>query len=283
MHRGWMDNPALGGAREPYCRRAAWAWLIENACWQDTKIDAGGKTIAIKRGQLCYSVRYLAEAWSWTPSAVQRFIERLKTDTMIDTVSDTRRLVITICNYEVYQAPKTKTDTPTDTVADTLPIQTRYSSDTNKKEGNKGKKEGKEEEGAPIGAALILHDPETAKKSSSRADAGTRLSKDWYLPMAWGQWALDRGVDHQTIRNEADQFRDHWISAPGSKGRKADWEATWRNWIRRNMKDAKHVKQSSSSKSEDLFDGLVNAAFDIMDAGAGAHNVVPLRTAASAW
>ncbi len=30
----------------------------------------------------------------------------------------------------------------------------------------------------------------------------------------------------------ADSFRDHWIAAPGSKGRKADWLATWRNWVR---------------------------------------------------
>ena len=28
-------------------------------------------------------------------------------------------------------------------------------------------------------------------------------------------------------------FCDHWKAAPGSKGIKAHWEATWRNWCRR--------------------------------------------------
>jgi hypothetical protein len=254
MHRGWMDNPALGGAREPYCRRAAWAWLIENACWQDGKVDAGGKTVSLKRGQLCYSVRYLAEAWSWSASAVQRYIERLKTDTMIDTASDTGRLIITICNYEVYQAPKSKTDTPTDTVADTLPIQTRYSSDTNKKEGNKGKKGKKEEEHTgevggvgevePVGspprqASNVIEFAPPAKAVEQpippKATNGSRLPTDWTLPSEWRSWALEQG--YQDPDAEAEQFRDYWVAAPGAKGRKADWLATWRTWVRRNMKD----------------------------------------------
>jgi hypothetical protein len=36
------------------------------------------------------------------------------------------------------------------------------------------------------------------------------------------------------IHNIADEFRDYWISVPGSKGVKLDWLATWRNWIRRS-------------------------------------------------
>jgi hypothetical protein len=28
-------------------------------------------------------------------------------------------------------------------------------------------------------------------------------------------------------------FRDYWKAQPGLKGVKADWEATWRNWCRR--------------------------------------------------
>lgn len=30
----------------------------------------------------------------------------------------------------------------------------------------------------------------------------------------------------------ADRFRDYWIAQPGAKGRKLDWPATWRNWVR---------------------------------------------------
>lgn len=27
-------------------------------------------------------------------------------------------------------------------------------------------------------------------------------------------------------------FFDYWIAQPGAKGRKLDWSATWRNWVR---------------------------------------------------
>jgi hypothetical protein len=30
-----------------------------------------------------------------------------------------------------------------------------------------------------------------------------------------------------------DEFRDYWIAQPGQKGVKTDWDATWRNWVRR--------------------------------------------------
>lgn len=39
-----------------------------------------------------------------------------------------------------------------------------------------------------------------------------------------------------------EEFRDHWISQPGAKGRKSDWTATWRNWCRRiNARDLERV------------------------------------------
>lgn len=30
----------------------------------------------------------------------------------------------------------------------------------------------------------------------------------------------------------ATRFYDYWIAVPGAKGRKLDWSATWRNWVR---------------------------------------------------
>ncbi len=76
-------------------------------------------------------------------------------------------------------------------------------------------------------AALPSPIPERQKTEAS----GTRLPKDWELPDSWRQWAererpdLDAGMT-------ADQFRDFWVAKPGKDGRKADWQATWRNWCR---------------------------------------------------
>lgn len=67
-----------------------------------------------------------------------------------------------------------------------------------------------------------------------KASKGTRLAKDWTLPEAWRTWALEARAElgYAGIDLEADKFRDHWHAATGSKATKADWLATWRNWIR---------------------------------------------------
>lgn len=70
----------------------------------------------------------------------------------------------------------------------------------------------------------------SSKKQISR---GSRLPRDWQLPRPWGQWAVDAGMAETRVRSEAEVFRDYWIAKPGKDGTKLDWEATWRNWIKR--------------------------------------------------
>lgn len=43
------------------------------------------------------------------------------------------------------------------------------------------------------------------------------------------------GITEQFLIAEHAKFLDHWAAAPGAKGRKVDWEATWRNWIRNSI------------------------------------------------
>lgn len=64
---------------------------------------------------------------------------------------------------------------------------------------------------------------------------GTRLDANWVLPKSWGEWAVAQGLDAATVRTIAEDFADHWHAAPGQRGRKADWQATWRRWIRREI------------------------------------------------
>jgi hypothetical protein len=137
MHRGWMDNPVLGGARDPFSRREAWIWLIEHACWQSKRVDIAGRTVELKRGQLSHSLRFLAKAWNWDEAKVRRFCVRLQQEKMIDAATDAGQTVITICNYDHYQVGSNSTDAAIDAVA----TQQRRSSDANKKEGKEGKKE----------------------------------------------------------------------------------------------------------------------------------------------
>lgn len=132
--RGTLDHPALSAGREPFCRRAAFCWLVEHAAWADLQLDVHGRTVTVRRGQLCYSVRDLARAWSWSPAKAHRFIERLKTDTLVDATADVGRLLITICNYNLFQPSGRAGGTHGGTAPDTGERHGRHGAGTQKKE-----------------------------------------------------------------------------------------------------------------------------------------------------
>lgn len=135
MERGWMENAVFLG--EPLDRRSAWVWLIEKAAYKQRKFDIKGKTVLLRRGQLTASITYLAKAWGWSSMRCRRYVARLEADGMIDRSTDTGQQVITICNYEDYQAKKSPHDIVTDIVTDTTATQQRHNSDTKQNKYNK--------------------------------------------------------------------------------------------------------------------------------------------------
>lgn len=80
----------------------------------------------------------------------------------------------------------------------------------------------------------VEHSPPAQPAATARAVRGSRLPADWQLPKAWGEWALQEkpGWAADDVRRCADKFRDHWHAATGRTATKADWQATWRNWVR---------------------------------------------------
>lgn len=66
---------------------------------------------------------------------------------------------------------------------------------------------------------------------SPKSPRGTALPKDWELPGDWRTWAEGARPDVDVL-TVADSFRDYWVAKPGKDGRKTDWLATWRNWVR---------------------------------------------------
>jgi hypothetical protein len=63
MSRNWQDHDLFAG--DEFSRRDAWAWLIANAAWKPTKTRIKGTSITLERGEMCFSVRFLAEKWGW--------------------------------------------------------------------------------------------------------------------------------------------------------------------------------------------------------------------------
>jgi hypothetical protein len=88
--------------------------------------------------------------------------------------------------------------------------------------GREGNREGSLEQTAPPPASL------TDKR-------GSRLPDDWELPDDWRLWAVAEGATDQQALGWSKRFADYWRGRSGAGGRKADWLATWRNWVRSEL------------------------------------------------
>lgn len=76
--------------------------------------------------------------------------------------------------------------------------------------------------------------PETETETEKRQSRvrGTRLDPNFLFPEDWATFCIKTRPELSAV-DVWEQFRDYWIAQPGQKGVKTDWEATWRNWVRR--------------------------------------------------
>ena len=88
---------------------------------------------------------------------------------------------------------------------------------------------------------------------SAKSPRGTALPKDWELPGDWRTWAEGARPDVDVL-TVADSFRDYWVAKPGKEGRKTDWQATWRNWVRNQRAPAFR----KAAPAGDIWAGAVN-------------------------
>lgn len=214
MHRGWMDHHLFRG--EAFTRAQAWEWMIGEAVWKDTAARIKGQTITLRRGQFSYSIRFMAEAWGWSKSRVERFVNALETETMVTTVNETGQLIITISNYEQYQPIKPEGETTSETVTETAAGQQRDKEEKGNKEINKEKKE---REGA-----------RADKPPASLPKRASRLTEDFIPPDSWLDFATSKSLTEQEAGQEWAKFRDHHL---GKGTLLLDWNAGWRTWVRR--------------------------------------------------
>lgn len=108
---------------------------------------------------------------------------------------------------------------------------------------------------ATPGSALAVVD--SSGQSTKRA---TRLPERWVPSTALRAWAVEKLPGFDT-RAEHDRFVDYWRGAPGAKGRKHDWDATWRNWMRTAAE--RSGRHSTNGHRPSTTDARVSAALDI--------------------
>jgi hypothetical protein len=131
IHRSLLGHPAFRNDAEAM----AFAWLVAKAAWQPSKVRYKGFDILLDRGQLTVSVRDFAEKMDRPKGWAERLLSRLREHGMISqkngtqvgtrvgtaggTLGGTPAQVITICNYEQYQARGLRSETLDETSRET--------------------------------------------------------------------------------------------------------------------------------------------------------------------
>lgn len=92
---------------ETFSRGQAFIDLLLMAAYADHPIVSQGKRMNLKRGSVVTSIRYLSDRWRWSKDKTMNFLNDLEADGTIEKVSDTKRTVLTIVNYEKYQGSAT--------------------------------------------------------------------------------------------------------------------------------------------------------------------------------
>lgn len=113
------------------------------------------------------------------------------------------------------------------------------------------------QKGAKPHAAREAATADAGKKTS--AAKGARLPAGWALPKAWGEWALAEvpgwSADH--VRKVGETFGDYWRAKAGREATKADWLATWRNWVRREAERSTPPARVVPTGAPDPFRGAL--------------------------
>ena len=95
-------------------------------------------------------------------------------------------------------------------------------------------------------------EPVTNNHIKEKRSRGSRFDLQ-EMPDSWIDFCKQERPDLEP-RKTFDAFRDYWIAQPGSKGVKADWTATWRNWIR-NTRVSPNSQPAKQDRKMDLLLG----------------------------
>lgn len=73
-------------------------------------------------------------------------------------------------------------------------------------------------------------------RGKPRSDRATRIPDGW-TPAAEEQLQTEAQAADVDLHRELERFRDYWQAQGGQRGRRVDWQATWRNWLRKAIDD----------------------------------------------
>jgi hypothetical protein len=226
LHRKIFEN-LIVGSRPDYFR--AWVWLVSEAKYKPVRYRIPGKAavIELQRGQLSHARSFISKALGMREQRVRTFLKQLKIDGMITIKINQGQMVITICNYDLYQ------DIPGDTNQQTN-RQINQPPTSDQPELNKDNKETKD-----IGGAFAPPAERKSRKKPSQPMPDIFPMTDKHREYAAKNGFKDKSgngfvgfTDGPAVQMFV-AFKNHHI-AKGSIF--ADWDAAWRTWVDNEVK-----------------------------------------------
>jgi hypothetical protein len=101
------------------------------------------------------------------------------------------------------------------------------------------------------------------KIERARSPRGARLPSDFPTP-AEIDWCKQERPDLSASAMR-DKFRDYWLGIPGAKGRKLDWPATWRNFVRGEFGRPRDGPRRSAATESGLALAGMNRKSEVVD------------------
>lgn len=208
IYRTLLDHPVFRTDAEGM----AFAWMVLRASWKPRTNRYKGFIIELERGQFVMSLRDIGERLEWSKDRVRRFLNTLQKHHMIAT--DTRQglMVVTISNYDKYQAIGETCETP----SATGPRQDRDRTATQSKEGKEGNKE-------------------SPKESPARAKRTAPITADW-RPEPFGPKSKSAQIIAGWSADELETQIEHFIAHHGSRANCFVWQDAWKTWVLNSTK-----------------------------------------------
>ncbi|MCP4493165.1 MAG: hypothetical protein GY820_38575 [Gammaproteobacteria bacterium] len=97
---------------KPFSPGQAWFDLLLRANHKDSTVIFEKESIPVSRGSLITSIRKLAKEWGWSRTKVSSFLELLSKQQMITRKPDTKKTVLIINKYNLYQGDEDTGRTP---------------------------------------------------------------------------------------------------------------------------------------------------------------------------
>lgn len=104
LHRSIQDNWVWKD--EPFSKGQAWIDILLMANHQDNKFLLGNELATVEAGSFITSEKKLMERWMWSNTKVRNFLKVLESDKMLVVKKDTKKTVIKVLNYAIYQDSK---------------------------------------------------------------------------------------------------------------------------------------------------------------------------------